>query len=248
MDLTFVLLYVTRAPFFCQDCHRLQPAATRDVQHGSPAQGGQLHRESFELWAGPMKAAWWEAPKGWCVVQETLSCLAAGGGSSVLHHSHFPLSCSQVFCLFSIVPFMCFPSLQKSLALFKIDSESLPRLYPERGKKKMHRGQVPIELSKAFTPHQDLWISQKSGLSGKALHSPRSPFWKSHTNISAQECALQLPEVSPVTSLWVPLQVSYTLCFLAFFAVRRIYAEKSWSYRKMAWGCLTQKTSNVLCL
>lgn len=49
MDLTFVLLYVTRAPFFCQDCHRLQPAATRDVQHGSPAQGGQLHRESFEL-------------------------------------------------------------------------------------------------------------------------------------------------------------------------------------------------------
>lgn len=107
----------------------------------------------------------------------------------------------------------------------------------------MHRGQVPIELSKAFTPHQDLWISQKSGLSGTALHSPRSPFWKSHPNISAQECALQLPVVSPVTSLWAPLQVSYTLCFLAFFAVRRIYTEKSWSYRKMAWGCLTQKTS-----
>lgn len=81
--------------------------------------------------------------------------LPAGGGSSVLYHSCFPLSWSQVFCLFFIVPFMCFPSLQKSLALFKIDWEWLPRLYPER-ERKAHGRQVPIELSKAFTPHQDL--------------------------------------------------------------------------------------------
>lgn len=91
--------------------------------------------------------------------------LPAGGGSSVLYHSCFPLSCSQVFCLFFIVPFMCFPSLQKSLALFKIDWEWLPRLYPER-ERKAHGRQVPIELSKAFTPHQDLsipetWSSQE---------------------------------------------------------------------------------------
>lgn len=59
-------------------------------------------------------------------------CPPAGGGSSVLYHSRFALSCGQVFCLFSIVPFTCFPSLQKSLALFKIDWEQLPRLYPER--------------------------------------------------------------------------------------------------------------------
>ena len=120
-----------------------------------------------------MTATWWEALVRWCAVKETLpclpACLPARGGSSVLYHPCFPLSCSQVFCLFFIVPFMCFPSLQKSLALFKIDSEQLPRLYPER-ERKTHGRQVPIELSKAFTPHQDLWIYQNLVFSGRALH------------------------------------------------------------------------------
>lgn len=89
-----------------------------------------------------------------------------GGGrrSSVLYHFCFPLFCSPIFCLFFTVPFMCFPSLQKSLALFKIDFEQLPRLYPER--EKNARTPSSYRVIKSF--HSPSRVHQKPGLLKKS--------------------------------------------------------------------------------
>lgn len=81
-----------------------------------------------------------------------------------LYHFCFPLSCSQIFCLLFIVPFMCFPSLQKSLALFKIDLERLPRLYPEREK----NAQTPSSYRVIKSFHSPSRIHQKPGLLKKS--------------------------------------------------------------------------------
>lgn len=178
MDLAFALLFVSLAPFFCRDCHLLLPAAAAcsgpgTCSMGHQQRGGELSSEKLWVLSGTRDGSLVRSPgvavcSGWDFALP--ACLpAGGGGSSVLYHSCFPLPGSQVFCLFFIVPFMCFPSLQKSLALFKIDLEWLPRLYPEREReRKTHGRQVPIELSKAFTPHQDLWIYQKPGLLRKS--------------------------------------------------------------------------------
>lgn len=111
---------------------------------GSSAEAGS------EPWAAAATGARRAALARRCAANGASPCPSAGGGSSVLYHSRFAPSCSQVFCLFSIVPFTCFPSLQKSLALFKIDWEQLPRLYPEREREKNARTPSSYRVIKSF--------------------------------------------------------------------------------------------------
>lgn len=154
--------------FFFHDCYLLLPAASgcsgRAAWVTSKSRVAQ-QRDALEFWAG---SEWQYSGKPWHTdVWWRRLRLPACQGSSVLYHSCFPLFCSQVFCLFFIVPFMCFPSLQKSLALFKIDQEWLPRLYPEREREKNAWTPSSYRVIKSFhSPSRSLnipetWSSQE---------------------------------------------------------------------------------------
>lgn len=81
----------------------------------------------------------------------------------------------------------------------------------------MHRCQVPIELSKAFTPHHECIRSLV--FSRRVLSSHYRSACKSHQSTSAQDSNPQLPVVSPEIYLQVPSQVSHILGCWPFFAV-----------------------------
>lgn len=170
MDQAFALLFLSHAHIFLP----WEPPAvtnttwvmgTKAGQHGSPSRVGELSRKSSWVLSRTHDGRVVRSPGvAVCSARCFALLLEEEEEEAVFFITCFPLSCSQIFCLFLTVPFMCFSSLQKSLALFKIDLEQLPRLYPEREKNVW----MPSSYRVIKSFHSPSRIHQKPGLLKKS--------------------------------------------------------------------------------